>query len=79
MLEMKETCQGCGAPLAHDQSAYICSYECTYCARCVRGPIGRTCPNCQGELVRRPRRTDGDGPKFIDQVRANAKGEILAQ
>ena len=79
MLDMKEECQSCKSPLAHDQSVYICSYECTFCARCVRGPIGRICPNCGGELTRRPRRTDSDGPKLIDQLRAQAKGEILIE
>ena len=79
MLAMKESCEACGRSLAHDQAAYICSYECTYCSRCVRGPVGRVCPSCQGELVRRPRRTDGEGPTLIDQLRENAVGEILIE
>ncbi|MFP6757106.1 MAG: DUF1272 domain-containing protein [Alphaproteobacteria bacterium] len=41
--------------------AYICSYECTFCASCTHA-VKATCPNCQGELMRRPRRR----PKSAD-------------
>ncbi|MCA1613882.1 MAG: DUF1272 domain-containing protein, partial [Acidobacteria bacterium] len=41
--------------LAHEGEAYVCSYECTFCAGCSRA-AGNVCPNCGGELVRRPRR-----------------------
>ena len=54
-LEMREACEKCGAALAHDGEAYVCSYECTFCADCVRA-MESVCPNCGGELVRRPRR-----------------------
>ena len=54
-LEMREACEKCGAALAHDAEAYVCSYECTFCADCARA-MERVCPNCGGELVRRPRR-----------------------
>lgn len=54
-LEMRETCEKCGAALAHEGEAYVCSYECTFCADCSRA-AGNVCPNCGGELVRRPRR-----------------------
>jgi DNA-binding winged helix-turn-helix (wHTH) protein len=54
-LAMKSRCESCGAQLAADASAYICSYECTFCAGCFSGGDGR-CPNCGGELVPRPRR-----------------------
>ena len=37
-------------------AAWICSFECTFCSRCAgEVPKGR-CPNCGGELVRRPPR-----------------------
>ena len=42
--------------LTPDGVGYICSYECTYCASCV-DKMSYVCPNCGGELVRRPRRT----------------------
>jgi uncharacterized protein len=56
MLEMRPECERCGAPLAADAVAFICSYECTWCERCAK-ELADTCPNCGGELVRRPRRT----------------------
>lgn len=34
----------------------MCSYECTFCRECVVA-LAAECPNCGGELVRRPRRT----------------------
>ena len=52
---MKTHCMKCGAALRADGLAYICSYECTFCARCADESPGN-CPNCGGELVRRPRR-----------------------
>ena len=55
-LELRSTCEGCGAALPADGTAYICSYECTFCARCAESGE-RACPNCGGELVRRPRRS----------------------
>lgn len=54
-LQMKATCEKCHASLAADSEAYICSYECTFCAACTQQMAAR-CPNCRGELVRRPRR-----------------------
>jgi hypothetical protein len=55
-LEMRERCERCAWPLAHDDdTAYICSYECTFCATCANALNG-VCRNCSGELVRRPRR-----------------------
>jgi hypothetical protein len=32
----------------------ICSFECTFCRECAEGRLGGRCPNCGGELVRRP-------------------------
>ncbi len=57
MLKMLTKCELCRADLAADGEAWICSYECTYCADC-RAKL-ESCPNCDGELVRRPRRTTG--------------------
>ncbi|TML63626.1 MAG: DUF1272 domain-containing protein [Actinobacteria bacterium] len=54
-LELRDRCERCGAALAPDGEAYICSYECTFCAACV-AEFAHVCPNCGGELVRRPRR-----------------------
>jgi hypothetical protein len=54
-LEMRSICERCGAALAADGTAFICSYECTFCADCAAG-MEHVCPNCGGELVARPRR-----------------------
>ncbi len=54
-LEMRATCEKCSAALAGDGEAFICSYECTFCAACT-GAMKHVCPNCGGELVARPRR-----------------------
>jgi hypothetical protein len=56
MLEMRDTCQRCQRSLDQDAVAFICSYECTFCAGCATGELAGSCPNCGGELVRRPRR-----------------------
>jgi hypothetical protein len=55
-LEMRTECERCGARLAPDGDARICSYECTFCSACAQAMNG-VCPNCGGELVPRPRRT----------------------
>ena len=55
-LEMRAACERCGAFIAHDGDALICSYECTFCPSCSEA-LERTCPNCGGELVARPKRT----------------------
>jgi len=55
MLKMKPACEKCGRELAHTQTAYICSYECTFCEACSEA-MNAICPNCAGELIRRPRR-----------------------
>jgi hypothetical protein len=54
-LEMRSACERCGASLATDSAAAICTYECTFCASCAE-ELAHACPNCGGELVARPRR-----------------------
>ena len=54
-LEMRAACERCGAALASEGEALICSYECTFCASCGLA-LEHVCPNCAGELVPRPRR-----------------------
>lgn len=56
-LSMKAKCERCGIGLAPEGEAYICSYECTFCADCTAEMQDR-CPNCGGELLRRPRRIE---------------------
>ena len=54
---MRAACERCQALLTHEDLAFICSYECTFCAPCAIGQA-QVCPNCSGELVRRPRRAE---------------------
>ena len=54
-LEMRTRCEKCEAAIAPTDEAFICSYECTFCTRCTEA-MRQVCPNCGGELVRRPRR-----------------------
>ena len=55
MLKMKGSCEKCDSPTGAGGVAYICSYECTFCESCSTG-MNFVCPNCSGELVRRPTR-----------------------
>ena len=56
MLEMRPDCERCGTDLpAHVAGAFICSFECIFCADCTDALDDR-CPNCGGELVDRPTR-----------------------
>ena len=56
-LLMKPACERCEAGLAEDGEANICSYECTFCPDCTLA-IKHICPNCAGELLRRPKRIE---------------------
>ncbi|MDQ3867307.1 MAG: DUF1272 domain-containing protein [Actinomycetota bacterium] len=53
-LEMRSSCERCGRAVDSRGEAYICTFECTFCASCASS-LGAVCPNCRGELVRRPR------------------------
>ena len=56
MLRMHPDCERCGADLpAGAPGAFICSFECTFCAPCAEALDDR-CPNCAGELMDRPTR-----------------------
>lgn len=55
MLELRPDCERCGRDLPPDSSdARICTFECTFCADCVGGPLAGICPNCGGNFERRP-------------------------
>ena len=56
MLALKPNCECCDKDLGPDAAdAVICSYECTFCKDCADNRLpGGVCPNCGGELVRRP-------------------------
>ncbi|MCW5770972.1 MAG: DUF1272 domain-containing protein [Rhodospirillaceae bacterium] len=55
MLELRPNCECCDRDLPPEAAdALICSFECTFCRDCAETQLGGRCPNCGGELVRRP-------------------------
>ena len=64
MLKLKPNCECCGVdlPPASD-TAVVCSFECTFCKDCATVNFKNTCPNCGGELVKRPVRT----PEYLEK------------
>ena len=65
MLELRPGCECCDRDLPPDSDeARICSFECTFCAACAEGALQSKCPNCGGELVRRPIRPAGKLAKY---------------
>lgn len=55
MLALRPNCECCDRDLPPDTpDARICSFECTFCSDCSADVLGGICPNCGGELVRRP-------------------------
>jgi hypothetical protein len=60
MLELRPDCERCGCDLPPESGeARICTFECTFCAACVEGPLAGLCPNCGGNFERRPVRPAG--------------------
>jgi hypothetical protein len=66
MLQLRPNCECCDKDLPPDApDALMCSFECTFCADCARERLaGGRCPNCGGELVRRPVRPADRLAKF---------------
>lgn len=59
MLAIRPNCECCDRDLAvADPDVFICTFECTWCGGCARGVLGMICPNCDGELTRRPIRPE---------------------
>jgi hypothetical protein len=58
MLQLRPGCECCDTDLPGESAAaFICSFECTFCEACATGTLAGKCPNCGGELVRRPPRS----------------------
>ncbi|MDP2015061.1 DUF1272 domain-containing protein [Hydrogenophaga sp.] len=58
MLQLRPNCECCNRDLPNESlDARICTFECTFCNDCAQTKLNNTCPNCSGELVRRPRRS----------------------
>lgn len=57
MLALRPNCECCDRDLPNESAdARICTFECTFCSTCAEEKLHGICPNCSGELVRRPRR-----------------------
>jgi hypothetical protein len=55
VLALRPNCECCDRDLPPDSpAARICSFECTFCSSCADGVLAGHCPNCRGELLRRP-------------------------
>jgi hypothetical protein len=61
MLELRPICEHCARALPPaSPDARICSFECTFCARCVDEVLLGVCPNCGGGFEPRPVRPARD-------------------
>ncbi|HSN18602.1 MAG TPA: DUF1272 domain-containing protein [Gammaproteobacteria bacterium] len=55
MLELRPNCECCDRDLPPESGeAMICTFECTFCKRCVEERLKGTCPNCGGGFQPRP-------------------------
>ncbi len=55
MLELRPNCELCDCDLPPQSAdARICTYECTYCVRCVETVLHNVCPTCGGGFAPRP-------------------------
>ncbi|MBX7461623.1 DUF1272 domain-containing protein [Qipengyuania huizhouensis] len=74
MLEMRPDCERCGTDLPADNpGAFICSFECTFCADCA-DQLDDLCPNCGGELMDRPTRSKQLQAKYPPSAQRKHKG-----
>ena len=74
MLDMRPDCERCGTDLLAEASgAFICSFECTFCANCADA-LDDCCPNCGGELIDRPARAKSLHEKFPPSTERKFRG-----
>jgi uncharacterized protein len=52
-VRRRTRCLRCDRRLPADAEAAMCGHGCTFCLPCTE-ELGAVCPNCSGELVRRP-------------------------
>jgi hypothetical protein len=69
MLALRPNCECCDKDLPPDATdAMICTFECTFCRDCVETRLHGVCPNCGGNLERRPVRPAGKLGKYPPQT-----------
>jgi uncharacterized protein len=74
MLELRPSCEHCNTALPPTSlEARICSFECTFCAKCVNEVLANVCPNCGGGFVPRPMRPsrNWNGENFLGKYPAS--------
>ena len=74
MLELRPSCEHCNTALPPTSlEARICSFECTFCAKCVNEVLANVCPNCGGGFVPRPIRPsrNWNGENFLGKYPAS--------
>ena len=69
MLQLRPNCECCDKDLPPDAEAFICTFECTFCAACAHGVLGGVCPNCGGNFSPRPIRP----PRMLAKYPASAQ------
>jgi uncharacterized protein len=76
MLELRPNCECCDRDLPPSSvEARICSFECTFCEACATNVLKGHCPNCGGELLRRPVRPAAALAKFPASTKRVLKAE----
>lgn len=76
MLQLRPNCECCDKDLPPDSmDAVMCSFECTFCRSCAETVLGGRCPNCGGELVRRPIRPKEKLAKYPASTERKVKSE----
>jgi len=75
MLELRPSCENCGKNLPNDSNdAMICTFECTFCHKCVDEILENVCPNCGGGFEKRPSRPKNMIVKYpLSQKRVEKK------
>jgi hypothetical protein len=76
MLELRPSCEHCKTALPPASlEARICSFECTFCAKCVDEVLANVCPNCGGGFVPRPIRPSKNwkGENFLGSYPAGTE------
>ncbi len=80
MLELRPNCECCDRDLPPQSAdAMICTFECTFCADCATSVLAGICPNCGGDLVRRPVRPAAMLAKYPASTRRVLKAEGCPQ
>jgi hypothetical protein len=80
MLQLRPNCECCNRDLPPESAeARICSFECTFCARCAETVLDGKCPNCDGELIARPRRPENKLAKYPASAERVLKADNCVQ